>query len=63
MSVFNSVNNSYLLNSHAPLFQYYLTQELKTDIQPTADVAIDDTTIEVTADHGITVGDYTRCPI
>lgn len=44
----------------SPLFQYFLIQEQKTDILLTADVAKDDTIINVSAGHGFTAaaGEY-----
>ena len=40
------------------LFQYYLINELKTDITLTSIVNVDDEIINVSAGHGFVVGDY-----
>jgi hypothetical protein len=41
----------------SPLFQYYLQTYEKEDITLTSDAAINDTQINVSAGHGITIGD------
>lgn len=38
----------------SPLFQYYLIEELKTDIVLTADISINDDVINVSSGHGFT---------
>lgn len=48
----------FIQDQDTPPFQYYLMQELKTDILLVTGTAIDDEIIYVNAGHGFAVGDY-----
>lgn len=49
----------FIQDQTTPPIQYYLMNELKTDITLTSDIAVDDTVISVSAGHGFTgTGEY-----
>lgn len=58
MGMWTGVKNIHIQDNSQPLFQYFLMQEIKTDILLTSPVAIDDFILNVSAGHGFIVGEF-----
>ena len=57
MGVWVSSKDVVIQSTTSPLFQYFLIEELKTDISLTSPALTDDFIINVSADHGFVIGD------
>jgi len=57
MAIWKGVIDTFIQDQDSPLLQYYLINELKTDITLTVPISIDDTVLHVSAGHGFVAGD------